>query len=223
MIQTNVRRQLREQDAGSQLGSASRQSYRLKFLVLCLFLQVLGAGAQTSLTAQTSAKQVASDAAANEIKLVEYGSSYLRYQVHTQDSKGNQLREVIESKDGTVARVLTRGDRPLTPQEDADEQQRLKAMLDSPEAFRKHVQKDQTGKKLAVDLMKLLPDAMLYSYTPGQPQRVDKAAQDLTELVIDFKPRSKVESAQHGLASLDRTRRPLLDRCQDAPSCPAGS
>jgi hypothetical protein len=138
-----------------------------------------------------SAKQVAVDAIANEVKLVEYGGTYLRYQVHTQDAKGDQIREVIESKDGTVARVLKRGDRPLTPEEDADEHARLQEMLDSPDAFRKHVQKDQTGKKLAVDLVKLLPEAMLYSFTPGQPQRGDKPAGEPDEFVIDFKPDPK--------------------------------
>jgi hypothetical protein len=141
--------------------------------------------------AGANAKQVAVDAVANEVKLIEYGGTYLRYQVHTQDAKGDQIREVIESKDGTVARVLKRGDRPLTPEEDADEHARLQEMLDSPDAFRKHVQKDQTGKKMAVDLIKLLPEAMIYSFTPGQPQRGDKPASEPAEFVIDFKPDPK--------------------------------
>jgi hypothetical protein len=135
-----------------------------------------------------TARQAATDAAANEVKLVEYGGSYLRYQVHTQDAKGDQIREVIESKDGTVARVVKRGDRPLTPEEDAEEQARLQEMLNSPDAFRKHVQKDLSGKKLAVDLIRLLPDAMIFSYAPGQPQRGDKPTGEPDELVIDFKP-----------------------------------
>lgn len=134
------------------------------------------------------AKQAASDAAANEVKLIEHSGTYLRYQVHTEDAKGDQLREVMESKDGTVARVVRRGDRSLTADEDASERARLQEMLDSPEAFRKHVQKDQTGKKLAVDLLKLLPEAMIFQYTLGQPQRGDKPADTPNELVIDFKP-----------------------------------
>ena len=163
---------------------------RAMVLLICCGFSHLGNGyAQQS--PSSAAKQVVNDAIANEVKLVEYGGSYLRYQVHTQDAKGDQIREVIESKDGTVARVLKRGDRPLTAEEDADEQARLKEMLDSPDAFHKHVQKDLTGKKLAVDLIKLLPDAMIYSYVPGQPQRGDKPAGESDELVIDFKPDPK--------------------------------
>jgi hypothetical protein len=135
-----------------------------------------------------TAKQVAADGIANEVKLIEFGGSYLRYQAHTLDANGDRIREVIESKDGTVARVMKRGDRPLTPAEDADEHSRLKEMLNSPDAFRKHVQKDQTGKKTAVDLIKLLPEAMIFSYAPGQPQRGDKPSGAPDEFVVDFKP-----------------------------------
>ena len=176
---TGGKRQHKAQDSRISMRAAT-----LIVLVGCCYLRAQESGG-------VPAKQVASDAAANEVKLIEYGASYLRYQVHTQDAKGDQVREVIESKDGTVARVLRRGDRPLTPEEDQEEQARLKEMLDSPDAFRKHVQKDQTGKKLAVDLLKLLPEAMIYSYTPGQPQRGDKAAADPNEIVIDFKPDPK--------------------------------
>jgi hypothetical protein len=138
-----------------------------------------------------SPKQVAEDAVANEIKLIKYDHSYLRYRVHTRDAKGDQVRDVIESKDGTVARVVMRNDRPLTTAEDAAEHQRLQAMLDSPSAFQKHIEKDQSGKKLAIDMIKLLPDAMLFSYVPGQPQREHKPAGSPAELVIDFSPNPK--------------------------------
>jgi len=138
-----------------------------------------------------SPKQVAEYAIANEVKLIEYQHSYLRYRVHTKDAKGDQVRDVVESKDGTVARIVMRDDRPLTAEEDADEHRRLQAMLDSPAAFQKHVQKDQSGKKLAVDMIKLLPDAMLFSYALGQPQRDHKPAGTPPELVIDFAPNPK--------------------------------
>ena len=136
-------------------------------------------------------RQVAQDAAANELKLIDYDHSYLRYHVHTQDNKGDQIRDVIESKDGTVARVVYKGSRALTQQEDTDEHARLQGMIESPDAFHKHIEKDQTGKKLAVDLIKLLPDAMLFSYVPGQPQRSTRPGNAPAELVLDFQPNPK--------------------------------
>ena len=128
------------------------------------------------------------DAVQNEIKLIHYDQSYLRYRVHTRDQKGDQIRDVVESKDGTVARLIRRDDRTLTPDEDAAEHGRLKAMLESPSAFEKHIEKDRSGKQMAVDMIKLLPDAMIFTFTQGQPQRGDHPSGEPTEYVIDFQP-----------------------------------
>ncbi len=61
-------------------------------------------------------------------------------------------------------------------------------MLDSPSAFQKHIEKDRTGKQMAVDFLKLLPDAMIFNFVAGQPQRGDKSPSEPSEYVIDFKP-----------------------------------
>ena len=134
------------------------------------------------------AKQWGTDAALNELKVLDYGRNYLRYQMHTRDSKGDLVRDVIESKQGPVARLVMKEGRPLMPEEDADERARLQAMLDSPAAFAKHIRNENSGKKLAIDLIKQLPEAMIFSYTPGQPQRPAHAADAPAEIVVDFKP-----------------------------------
>lgn len=133
----------------------------------------------------TPPRQWAMDAAANEIKVLEYHAPYLRYRMHVVDSKGDQIRDVIESKDGAVARVILKDGRPLTPEEDAAERERLQGMLDSPSAYAKHIKGETTGKKTAVEIIHQVPDAMLFSYVSGQPQRPGAAAH---EVVIDFEP-----------------------------------
>jgi hypothetical protein len=125
------------------------------------------------------------DASNNEIPIIERSSTYLRYRMHIVDEKGVMLRDVIESKDGSVARLIERDDRPLTEEEDKAEQERLNDLLASPGAYMKHVSNDASGKKRAADMIRLLPDAMLYSYTPGQPQ-IDHASGQ--QVVLDFKP-----------------------------------
>lgn len=137
-----------------------------------------------------SAKQWAADAAANEIEALTHEGSYLRYQIHQVDAKGDQVREVIESKDGTVARIVKRDNRPLTPEENAAEHQRLQTMLDSPAAFSRHVKNDQTGKRFAADGLRQMLSAMIFTYAPGQPQRLHagRAEDEAPEIVVDFKP-----------------------------------
>ena len=133
-------------------------------------------------------KQWATDAAANEVKVIAYNRHYVRYRIHIRDANGDQTRDVIASKEGAVARVIFRDGRALTREEDDSEHERLQAMLDSPAAFAKHVKGDASGRKMGAELIKLLPEAMLYSYVPGQPQRASRAIGEAPEIVLDYKP-----------------------------------
>ena len=125
-------------------------------------------------------------AAQNEIKAINHTGSYLRYRVHVVDHRGDRVRDTIETKDGTVARTLLKDGHPLTPEEDKDERDRLSAMLASPSEFAKHIKGDVEGKKIATDLIQLLPDAMDFSYVQGQPQTANAPG---PEVVIDFAPK----------------------------------
>ena len=156
----------------------------------CFSWVIAGSGLHGQAPSSLPPKQWAADAANNEVKVLQYERSYLRYQIHQVDAKGDQVREVVESKDGTVARRIRVDNRPLTADEDAAERERLQAMLDSPAAFAKHVKNDQTGKRFAVDLLRQMPFAMIYTYTPGQPQRprAPGHGDDTTDIVLDFKP-----------------------------------
>lgn len=134
------------------------------------------------------AKQWAMEASANELKVVGYGDSYLRYRIHIVDAKGDVIRDVMESKNGTVARLIMKEGRALTSEEDAAEHERLQAMLDSPAAFARHIKNDQSGKKMAAEMIKLVPEAMIFSYAAGQPQREGRGTGAAAEIVVDFKP-----------------------------------
>ena len=158
------------------------------FAAGCLLLLTAGFRLCSQTPSSLSPKQWAVDAANNEVKVLQYEGSYLRYQIHQVDAKGDQVRAVVESKDGTVARRIRVNDRSLTPEEDAAERERLQTMLDSPAAFAKHVKSDQSGKRLAADMLRQMPSAMLFSYTPGQPQRPRTGGEVSPEIVLDFKP-----------------------------------
>ncbi|MEO6981887.1 MAG: hypothetical protein ABI072_02075 [Edaphobacter sp.] len=126
------------------------------------------------------------DVAANELVALHHPGSYLRYHVHVIDEKGNQTRDIIESKDGSVARLILRDDRPLTDDEDKAERQRLNNMIAAPSDYAKHIKEDASGRKIADQMIRLMPDAMLYSYTPGQPQTGKNGG--AIEVVLDYKP-----------------------------------
>jgi hypothetical protein len=129
------------------------------------------------------------DAASNELVALHHNDSYLRYRMHSVNERGDRVRDVIESRDGTVARLILRDGKPLTEEEDNAERQRLNDMLASPSAFAKHIRNGESERKIADRLAPLMPDAMLYSYTPGQPQTGNNNGR--LEVVLDYKPNPK--------------------------------
>jgi hypothetical protein len=152
--------------------------------------------AQESAPLAQPARSWVVDCANNEVLVVQHPGSYLRYRFHEVTEKGDQLRDQIETPDGSVARLIQRDGRPLTPEEDAAERQRLSDLIASPSDFFRHVHREQDNKKLGVHLLKLMPDAMLWSYAPGQPplpsqsplQPSTQNAIDPPLIVLDFKP-----------------------------------
>jgi hypothetical protein len=129
------------------------------------------------------------DAAKNELIALHHKDSYLRYRMETSNERGRQVRDVIESKDGTVARLIMKDGRPLTPDEDKAERQRLNDMIADPVAYAKHVKNTESEKKMADTLVPLMADAMINTYTPGQPQSGKNNG--ALEIVLDYKPNPK--------------------------------
>lgn len=131
------------------------------------------------------AKSWAIQAAAREVDIIQHTGSYMRYRQRGIDDKGDELRDVIESKDGTVARLLKRDDRPLTASEDAAERDRLTGLLEHPSDYARHAKNAAASKKMAVDMINLMPAAMIYSYSPDQSPSGGNAA---PQVVIDYAP-----------------------------------
>jgi len=136
----------------------------------------------------TPARSWAVDCANNEILVIQHADSYLRYRLHVIDEKGDHLRDQIETPEGSVGRNLQSDGRPLTPTEDTVERQRLNDLLASPDAFNRHIRREQENKQMGVNLLKLITDAMLWSYTTGQPQLPDQLPGNPALVVLDFKP-----------------------------------
>src|ERR1700761_8986553 len=110
------------------------------------------------------------DAAANELIAIHHKDSYLRYRNRVVNEHGDQTRDVAESRDGTVARLVLREGKPLTADQDKAERERLSDLGASPSTYMKHVKNGENDRKMADRLVPLMADAMIYTYVPGQPQ-----------------------------------------------------
>ena len=120
----------------------------------------------------TTPRSWAEAAALNEEHIIKDDGSFpLRYHVRRVDARADTTRDVIESRQGLVARMIQRNGQPLTPEEDAAERSRLTDLLDSPKDFIKRHKRDTAARGYALELVRQFPRATIFSYAPGQPQR----------------------------------------------------
>lgn len=128
----------------------------------------------------------AADAVRNELKVIGSANQVpLRYRQRKMGAKGDTTREVIESRDGNVARLVERNGQPISAKEDAAERARLQDAMASPDEFLRHRRRDSEVRDSVIKMVGLMPQAMLYSFAPGQPQVKD--AED-GQVVLDFHP-----------------------------------
>jgi hypothetical protein len=137
------------------------------------------------------ARNWAVDCAKNEEQVLDHPGSYLRYRLHQVDEKGDKVRDLIETPEGSVARLIEQDGKPLTPEQDAGERARLNDLIASPETFARHSRRDEDNRKTGVEMLRQMPNAMLWSYAPGQPQFADQPASGSALVVLDFKPDPK--------------------------------
>src|SRR5271170_2321955 len=113
------------------------------------------------------------DVAVNPIPLVQRASHNelgtgnghpYRYKLHKIDDGKITTKEIVETKDGDVARLIATGDKPLSPEAEQAEVDRLNNLLAHPEIQAHRHKKEQEDSDRANEMIRLLPDAFLYHY-----------------------------------------------------------
>jgi hypothetical protein len=110
-----------------------------------------------------------------------------RFLLARQDSKGSSVKEIIETSQGDVARLLEKNGKPLPPDAEQAEKDRLNNLLAHPELQQRRFKKEQEDSKRGDEMVRLLPDAFLYTDS-GVVQTDDGPAYRLT-----FKPNPRFE------------------------------
>ena len=97
-----------------------------------------------------------------------------RFRLRKQDENSITTKEIIETKDGDVARLVAVNDKPLTAERAKAERTRLDNLLAHPELQARRHKREQEDNNRSNEMVRLLPDAFLYTYrgivdTPDGP------------------------------------------------------
>ena len=123
-----------------------------------------------------------------------------RFRLRKQDENGITTKDIIETKDGDVARLVALNDEPLSPDRAKAERDRLDNLLAHPELQARRHRKEQEDSKRSNEMIRLIAAAVIYTYrdivqTPNGP------AWRLTFVPNDkFIPPDREAQVYHGMA-----------------------
>ena len=118
---------------------------------------------------QPPATQLVRHVIAHEMQAENQDHSHWMFRLQeTKPGTGARTEEVIETPHGWVRRLLAINGRPPTPQERAKDNQQIHKLLSDPAQQHKDWQAIRNDVRQAQDLMKMLPDAFLYTYAGRQ-------------------------------------------------------
>lgn len=95
-------------------------------------------------------------------------SGYCLYRIHNEFPKGSTTREVIETRDWIIGRLIRRNGKPLTTIQRRKEETRLTRLLTDPRALQNKQAKQNADEQRVRDLFKSLPQAFYYQYVESQ-------------------------------------------------------
>lgn len=146
----------------------------------------------------------------NELRAIDEDHTHWMYLSQTRKGGAMVTEQVIETPHGNLERIIARNGQPLSPDEQKQEDEKVQKFVSDTGAQQKQRQDlDSDGKKTK-DLLKLLPDALTYTYAGRQGNR--------TKLTFkpnpDFKPPSheaKVFAAMEGQMVIDTREDRLVE------------
>jgi hypothetical protein len=132
---------------------------------------------------QQPPNQLVHQVISHEVQAEEHDNSYWMFRLQQTESGATKSEEVVETPHGWVCRLLAVNGKPLTQQEQAKDDARLHKLLTDAGEQRKNEEATRNDVRQAQELLKMLPDAFLYTYA-GRNGEVVK---------LNFRPNPKFQ------------------------------
>ena len=113
-----------------------------------------------------SADDLARRVITNELKFQDDHTNWM-YRLEKEQYGKKQVEEIIETKEGSLSRLLSINDQPLTAKQQGEEDLRVQELMTSQSAKRKLQRVLDAETLQGRRLFKMLPDAFLFNYAGG--------------------------------------------------------
>jgi hypothetical protein len=138
-------------------------------VVLTLTIVLLGVSAcpQSVASSEVSANDLAQRVVTNELNFQEHHSNWM-YQLEKEQYGKKQVEEIVETKEGSLSRLLSINDLPLTARQQLEEDQRVQELMTSRSAQHKLRRTLDAETLQGRRLFKMLPAAFVFNYAGGE-------------------------------------------------------
>jgi hypothetical protein len=139
---------------------------RCSLPLILLFAWTGAACAQPPLTPAQAQALVGRALAAESRNAQDFGhpNHPMRYLLRKSSTRITSTKEIVETSDGDVARLIALNDRPLTAADEQREQARLDALLSNPRLQLHRKQSENSDTARALKVLRVLPTAFLYQF-----------------------------------------------------------
>lgn len=98
--------------------------------------------------------------------------THWRYRIHREDDKGSQDRDVIDTKEGQIARTLLINGQPLTAEQRAADETRMRKLVEDAGERAKREKRLKDDEDKGAQMLKALPDAFIFKYDGAENGQV---------------------------------------------------
>jgi hypothetical protein len=139
------------------------QVHSFAAFTLAIILLDVPARPQSAPSRQLSANDLARRVITNELKFQDDQTKWM-YRLEKEQYGKKQVAEIIETKEGSLSRLLSINDRSLTAKQQEKEDQRVRDLVSSQSAKRKLQRALDADTLQGRRLFKMLPDAFVFDY-----------------------------------------------------------
>lgn len=134
--------------------------------LLCLLAWPLACHSQPAAEtlSPAQAQALVSRALATELRTAQDPKHPMRYVLRKSSPRLTTTKQIVETRDGAVARLLSVNDRPLSPADEQKEEARLNALAANPSLQRHRKASEDEDFGIVLKLLRMLPKAFLYQY-----------------------------------------------------------
>lgn len=112
----------------------------------------------------SAAQELARKVVNNEARIAKEDTTQWSFQKTSRKPEGDETKAVIQTKGCDLDRLLLVNGKPLSPKQQKEEDQRIQELLRDPARQRKLQEQQQKDAEQMTRVLKVLPDALLFSY-----------------------------------------------------------